>query len=289
MTGRGRPPRRMARRQLGQELGVPGIGQVGQIERALGDRVGDQRQRLAAHHGCRRRFDGGDDGRIAAAVPGRDRHRHDGQRIGKCAAPVARGSRPSRSARARRARAPAPAAPADRRRARRLAARRRDALEPAHQRDVGPDARRIAHRHGDRRRRRRRATGGSAVAGRGGHDGAHRYSMCASCRRSRRWRLATISNSFCASSPSRLLALLLVGLDRAPAADGVDLDALGRGRGRQHVAVLGAEQQRPRRLGDAARLDVLQVLVAWRRRPPSPAPAMVLQPPNLRRSASASA
>src|SRR4051812_26524507 len=39
----------------------------------------------------------------------------------------------------------------------------------------------------------------------------------------------------------RFLALLLVGLERTPAADGVDLDAGSRGRRRQHVAVPGVE------------------------------------------------
>src|SRR5262245_10694876 len=58
-----------------------------------------------------------------------------------------------------------------------------------------------------------------------------------------------------------LFAFFFVDLDRAAPADGINLDALCRGDGGQHVAVLGAEQQRSRRLGDATRLDVLQVLV----------------------------
>src|SRR3989442_4269142 len=59
----------------------------------------------------------------------------------------------------------------------------------------------------------------------------------------------------------RLFARLLVGLDSSPAADCIDLDPGRGGCRRQHVAVLGAEQHGTRGLGNAAGLDILQVLV----------------------------
>ena len=68
-------------------------------QRALGDRVGHQRQRLAAHHGGCRRFDRRDDGGIAARSRCGDRHGHDGQRVGKCRRCLLRAGDRSRSAR----------------------------------------------------------------------------------------------------------------------------------------------------------------------------------------------
>src|SRR5436853_7783202 len=48
----------------------------------------------------------------------------------------------------------------------------------------------------------------------------------------------------------RFFARFLVGLDGAPGAHGVDLDARRRRRRWQHVAVLGAEQHRARGFGN---------------------------------------
>src|SRR5262245_14399959 len=57
-----------------------------------------------------------------------------------------------------------------------------------------------------------------------------------------------------------LLALLLVGFDRATPADGEKVDGARSGTRRQHIAILGAEQQGSCRFGDAARLDELQIV-----------------------------
>src|SRR5262249_32522826 len=58
-----------------------------------------------------------------------------------------------------------------------------------------------------------------------------------------------------------LLALLFVGLDGRSGANRKQIDGTWHGAGGQYIAILGAEQQRSRRFGNAAWLDETHVLV----------------------------
>ena len=100
-----------------------GRGGAARLSVLLGDRVGDQRQRLAAHHGCRRRFDRRDDGRVAACSRADIGTGQTGRRIGKCRRRLRQGWRSCAigTCEAERTRARSPAHPG-RRRGRRAAA-----------------------------------------------------------------------------------------------------------------------------------------------------------------------
>ena len=140
----------VAQRQLGQELGVAGVGQLGPVERALDDGVRHQRQRLARRHGRGRGFDGGHDRRVGAVGSRRaDAHGQDRQRVRERCGRLGRtGNDGERNGEPEGARAlrqhvrvgvehegrqtvPLP-------------------LQPAHESDIRADAGRVAHRHRDR-------------------------------------------------------------------------------------------------------------------------------------------
>ena len=138
-------PAAIPHRQIGQVLGVPGVRQVRQIQRALGDRVRHQRQGRPARHGLDAALDGRDNGSIPAAG-----HRQHRQRLGECR-PCFRGARNDRQrhveAELARPRPDGVRVGVEHERGQ----PEPHALVPAHQRDVGPDAGRVAHRHRDRR------------------------------------------------------------------------------------------------------------------------------------------
>ena len=142
--------------QRGEELGVAGEREIGAAHDVLGDGVGDDGGGFPAHDGSRRRLDRVND---AGGVGGIRNRRRDGRTgSGLCntgsAAPNSSGASPGALMTAR-----GTASPSSRARSARtsLSAKTTNgiealvaALEPRPQRDLQPDAGRIAHADGQR-------------------------------------------------------------------------------------------------------------------------------------------
>ena len=191
MTGSERAAGMVARGQHGQKLGVAGLMQAGACSDRLAmglvtsARPGRRRRRPWPARSRRRR-------RHRPRDPVEAQRQH-GQSVGERGRGLARraddGERHSEVQRARARRAGHSRVAVQDKGGR----RRRARCSQAGKGDVQADAGRIAHRHGQRQGRMRLAAARRSSP-------PQRYSMWASCLRSRRCRLATISNSFCCSS-----------------------------------------------------------------------------------------
>ena len=125
------------------------------------------------------------------------------------------------------------------------------ALAPGLERDLEPDAGRVAHGDGERQAAAGCRASGPISGTRCGRPGADPSGAS--------W---TGSRTPSGAARSRRSRASLLGLDDLAPAHGPQLDAALADGGRQHLAVAGVEQQAARRLGDARRPAVAEVVEA---------------------------